>query len=219
MKLQQKHFLLIGFFLLVVLGIWALVHFSGPTSVTSMTPEEATAKLILPTTQIQGPSSSTVTVVEFLDYECPGCGAFNPTMVKVRQEFAGQIRYAIRLFPLVEIHQHAKGAAIAAVCAGKQGHFFDYGDALFANQQRLERDDLSHYADALHLDVTAFNACLDDQSVADFVVSERKAADALGLNGTPTLFVNGVMLNGIPTQAQLEKIINDRLHVASSTTP
>lgn len=197
--------------LLIVGGVYALIRFGGQPTIATMSPEEVQSKLILPTTNVEGPASSTVTVVEFLDYECPACGALNPAMVKVRDEFAGKIRYAIRLFPLVEIHQHAKGAAIAAVCAGKQGKYFDYGDALFANQQRLERNDLVHYADALHLDASAFNTCLDDPSVADFVVSERKAADALGLDHTPTIFVNGAEIDGTPTQAQLEEIIKQRL--------
>jgi protein-disulfide isomerase len=211
MKASAKWLVIGGLVVLGALLVYLLVRSGAASNPLSQSPDALASKLILPTTQVEGPASSTVTIVEFLDYECPACGGFNPTMMKIRQEYAGKIQYAVRLFPLVEIHQYAKGAAIAAVCAGKQGKFFEYGDALFANQQHLERADLIHYADALHLDTKAFNTCLDDQSVADFVVSERKAADTLGLDHTPTIFVNGEMLDAIPTQAQLEQIINQRL--------
>ncbi|MFZ2803767.1 MAG: thioredoxin domain-containing protein [Patescibacteria group bacterium] len=183
-------------------------------SMVSLDPAQAEKQLVLSTTNVEGPATSTVTIVEFLDYQCPSCGAFNPTMVAIRKEYAGKIRYAVRLFPLTELHPNAKGAAIAAVCAGKQGHFFDYGDLLFNNQDRLDRNSLILFANSLGLDANAFSTCLDDPTVAAFVASERADADRLGLDRTPTIFVNGAELDGVPTQAQLEAIINPILSPA-----
>lgn len=215
---RELKFILMSFGTFLVVGSLALylllirgANGDAPKLSARSTPQEVEAALISPTTRVEGPATSTVTIVEYLDYQCPSCGALNPVMKKIRQEYAGRIRFAVRLFPLVEIHQYAKGSAIAAVCAGKQDHFFDYGDALMANQQRLTRDDLVSYAGAFHLDIAAFNACLDDSAVADFVVSERKAADALGLDHTPTIFINGEALEGTPTYEQLKVLIEQRL--------
>lgn len=160
---------------------------------------------------VEGPASSTVTVVEFLDFQCPSCAGFHPAMKKIRDEYAGRIRYAQRMFPIAELHEFAKGAAIAAVCSSKQNKYFEYADALIVNQDHLERADLVRYADALHLDVTAFNACLDDPAIADFVVAERKAGDALGVQGTPWLFINRESIEGTPTYEQLKQLIDERL--------
>ncbi|MFH1620634.1 MAG: thioredoxin domain-containing protein [Patescibacteria group bacterium] len=167
---------------------------------------------VLPTgIPVEGPATSTVTIVEFLDFQCPACGAFYPIMKRIREEYAGKIRFAERQMILPEIHEYAKGASIAAVCAGKQDKYFEYADALMVNQSRLGRDDLIRYADALHLNMDLFNKCLDDPAVADFVVEERKAGEALGIIGTPWLFINRDSIEGTPTYEVLKKLIDDRL--------
>ncbi len=169
------------------------------------------AGLILPTTPVEGPVSSTVTIIEFLDFECPGCAAFHPVMQRIRQEFAGRIRYAQRLFPLVETHPHAKGAAIAAVCAQRQNQYYPYADALIVNRDHLTRDDLIHYAEALRLDRAAFVTCLDDPTAAEVVIAERKAGEALGIDSTPTIFLNDAVFEGIPSYEQLRTLIEQGL--------
>ncbi|MBI5655117.1 vitamin K epoxide reductase family protein [Candidatus Uhrbacteria bacterium] len=162
-------------------------------------------------TPTEGPVSSTVTVVEFLDLECPGCRDYYPIMKKIREDYAGRIRYVVRIFPLIELHAHAKQAAIAAECAKQQGKWFEYVDAALINQNALERDDLVRYADALHLDTKAFSACLDDQKVADAVMAERKAGEAIGINKTPMIFVNDGVLEQLPTYQQFKYLLDEEL--------
>lgn len=174
-------------------------------------PKEHAGELLPEGIPVEGPATSSVTIVEFLDFQCPACGAFNPIMKKIREEYAGKIRYAQRQMILPEAHQYAKGASIAAVCAGKQNKYFEYADALIVNQSRLTRADLEGYADALHLDVAVFKTCLDDPTVADFVVAERKAGEALGITGTPWLFINRDSIEGTPTYEQLKQMIEARL--------
>lgn len=169
------------------------------------------AEILPPGIPVEGPASSTVTITEFLDFQCPSCAAFHPVMKSLREEYAGRIRFAQRQFPLVEIHQYAKGAAIAAVCADKQGKYFEYADALISNQAHLERADLVRYAEALKLDAAVFQTCLDDQSVADFVVKEREAGQKMGIKGTPWIFVNDEALSYTPTYDQLKKLIDEGL--------
>ena len=179
------------------------------TSISS--PADADSALLPSYIPVEGPATSTVTIVEFLDFQCPSCGAFQPTMVKIRKEYAGRIRYAERMFPLVELHPYAHGAAIAAECALKQNKFFDYSDALMANQDHLQHDDFIRYAEALHLDSHAFATCLEDKSVSDFVDAERKAGEALGIDATPTFFINDEeQVGGIPYE-QLKATIDAKL--------
>lgn len=184
--------------------------------VAARTPRGATGEVLPAGIPVEGPATSSVTIVEFLDFQCPSCGAFHPVMKRIREEYAGRIRFAQRQFILPELHVNAKGAAIAAVCAGRQQRYFEYADAMIVNQAQLERADLVRYAEALKLNVDAFNACLDDPSVAEFVVSERKAGEAIGVQGTPWLFVNRDSVEGTPTYDQLKKIIDDRLTTGAS---
>lgn len=162
-------------------------------------------------TPTEGPASSTVTVVEFLDLECPGCRDYYPIMKKIREDYAGRIRYAVRIFPLTELHAHARQAAIAAECAKQQGKWFEYVDAALINQDALERDDLVRYADALHLDIKAFSACLDDQKTADIVMAERKAGEAIGISHTPTIFINDGVLDQLPNYLQFKGLLDGEL--------
>lgn len=162
-------------------------------------------------TPIEGPATATVTLVEFLDFECPGCAAYHPIIQQIRQEFTGQIKYVQRLMPLVEIHKHARASAIAAVCAQEQGKYFEMADALIANRTNLERSDLEHYADALRLDATRFKTCLDDPAMGSRVDAARKAGDAMGITQTPTLFLNDEELSDLPSLETLRSLIKARL--------
>lgn len=168
-------------------------------------------ELIRPDTPLEGPFAAKVTLMEFLDYECPACAAYHPIMQAIREEFKGKIKYAVRQFPLTESHRFAKGASIAAVCAQKQGKFFEYSDVLFANRQYLRRADLERYAEEMGMDAAAFKACLDDKTVADLVVRDRQEGEALGVLGTPTLFINGKRLDDLPGLDDLRRRLNQGL--------
>ncbi len=194
------------------LGMWVLTADHGGGQLPVIGPADGGKPVLInETTQTEGPATSTVTVVEFLDLECPSCGEFSLVMKKIREEYSGRIRYAVRIFPLLEIHKDAKTSAAAAYCAGKQGEWFDYIDAALANQTALQRADLVRYADALHLDTKAFEACLDDPKIADEVMAERKAGEAIGIDHTPSIFVNDAILDQTPNYSQLKQIIDERL--------
>lgn len=205
--------------LIAVLGggfmMWSLLsdRVGGilPKLEPSQSVEQNMQALVPVGTQITGLATSTVTVLEFIDVECPGCRAFHPVIQQLRQEYGDRVRFAQRLFPLYEIHTHAKTSAIAAVCAGKQGKYWEYVDAAVLNQQRLEREDLVRYAGALKLDTAAFSLCLDDRVVASIVDAERKAGEKLGINSTPTLFVNDEILSEPPSYEEFKKILDQKL--------
>lgn len=185
----------------------------NPTVVSplSLSQTSSTTELILSTTPIDGPFAAKVTIVEFLDYQCPGCGAYYPVLKQMRDEFKGKIRFAVRQFPLAEIHPYAKGAAISAVCAQRQNKFFEYSDILFQNQQYLRRLDLERYAEEMGLDMQAFKTCLDDPAVAMQVVQDRKQGEVLGIRATPTVYINGTMMKDLVPPDELRKIITQQL--------
>jgi len=209
-EIKWSFYALLISFILGGLLLWNLLYRSDEAG--QLSSGNVTVEQLLPTAlPIEGPATATVAVIEFLDFECAGCAAYHPLMKQIRQEFAGKIRYAQRLMPLVEIHTFARPAAIAAVCADKQGRFFDYGDALLANRLNLTRPDLERYASALRLDSAKFKTCLDDPSIGSFVDTERKAADAIGIKQTPTIFVNDLALDNLPTLEQFRGILKSKL--------
>lgn len=99
------------------------------------------------------------------------------------------MRYVLRDLPLESIHRNAFKAAEATHCAGDQGKYWEMHDRLFANQQQIARPDLSKHAEALGLDVTAFNQCLDNEKHTAAIRKSIAEAQSLQVGGTPTFFV------------------------------
>lgn len=216
--LSSKHRLVLigGILLILVVGAFILLR---PDPATSK-PEQSfdtianvttTTDLVPAWAPIEGPFNAKVTIVEFLDFQCQGCGGYFPVLKQMREEFKGKMKFVARQFPLVEIHEHALGAAIASVCAQRQGKFFEYADALFQNQQYLRRNDLEHYAEEQKLDTAAFNTCLDDPSAQAQVVSDRKSGEAIGVKFTPSIYINGKLMNTLVSPEELRKMINAEL--------
>ncbi|MFH1973253.1 MAG: thioredoxin domain-containing protein [Patescibacteria group bacterium] len=182
-----------------------------PESVTVEVSQEVMTMLASPTAPTEGPTTAKVMVTEFLDYQCEGCMQFQPTMDRVRETYQGRVRFVVRHFPLVEGHSFSKGAAIAATCADRQGEFFGYSSTLFAHQDALARTDLEGYAAELGLDEASFVACLDDVSVAEQVMADRRDGQSLGVRQTPTIFLNDAMLSGIPSEEEFRSLIDGML--------
>ena len=145
---------------------------------------------------VRGPATAPLTLLEYGDYECPFCGAAHPIVKEVERLFEGDLRFAYRHFPLSQIHPHAYQAAEAAEAAGAQGRFWEMHDLLFEHQDRLGTPDLITYADALGLDLTRFVHDLETHAHAPRLREDFLSGVRSGVNGTPTLFVNGVRHNG-----------------------
>jgi Na+/H+ antiporter NhaA len=140
---------------------------------------------------IRGADDALVTLVEYGDYECPYCGQAEAVVRELLVSFGHDLRYAWRHLPLNEVHPNARSAAEAAEAAGAQGAFWEMHDRLFEHQDQLTTADLLLHAEALGLDADRVRDELDlrkyDQRVAEDVAS----ADASGVAGTPTFFING----------------------------
>ncbi len=137
-----------------------------------------------------------VTVVEFLDFECEACGAYYPVVEDLRQEYAGQITYVVRYFPLPG-HFNSTHSAVAAEAAAQQGRFEEMYQRLFDTQaewgeaQESRAELFRSYAADLGLDMTAYDAAVANPKTEQRVRADFDEGRALGVGSTPTFFVNG----------------------------
>ena len=154
---------------------------------------------------MRGSADAPVTIVEFSDFECAHCAAFHESLDDVLHRMGPSVRVIFRHFPLdsacnpkvgASVHPSACLAAVAAECAGEQGKFWQYHNALFANQQELGRAFLIQYATRLGMDVARFTECLGSAEVQARVRDDAAEGARLGIDSTPTVFINGRRIKG-----------------------
>jgi protein-disulfide isomerase len=141
-----------------------------------------------------GSDSAPVQIIEFADYECPYCQQVNADLTRLREQFGNSVSVTYKDFPL-PMHPLAARAAEAARCAGAQGKFWEFHDSLFETK-RLQVSDLKEQARKLKLDSARFDQCLDSGEQAAAVKKDSKEGQRLGLQGTPSFFINGHFMSG-----------------------
>jgi protein-disulfide isomerase len=146
----------------------------------------------------RGPSSASVTLVEYADFECPFCARAYPVVRELERRYGDQLRVVFRHNPIGRTHPHAHLAAQASEAAALQGAFWPMHDALFEHQDALEERDLVERARALGLDVARFERDLRSPSVVERVHADEVGAVRSGVVGTPTFFNNGVHFRDKP---------------------
>ncbi|WP_222850267.1 Na+/H+ antiporter NhaA [Allosaccharopolyspora coralli] len=142
---------------------------------------------------IRGPEDAQLTLVEFVDFECPFCAHATGSWEDLHERFGDDLRYVVRHLPH---HPHGPIAARAAEAAANQGMFWPWLDFVFTRQHALERDNLVDYAVELGLDVETFTEDLDSAEVAKRVERDAASAADSGAHATPTFFVEGCRLLG-----------------------
>jgi Na+/H+ antiporter NhaA len=140
---------------------------------------------------IRGPDTAPVTLVEYGDYQCPYCGQAEVVIRELLEEFGDELRYVWRHLPLNDVHENAQMAAEAAEAAGAQGAFWPMHDKLLSSQDELTPRDLKRYAEELGLDVERFWDELRRREHAERIAEDVASADASGVAGTPSFFING----------------------------
>jgi protein-disulfide isomerase len=156
-----------------------------------------------------GPENAPVQIVEFADYECPYCQKVNEDLKKVREQFGDQVSMVYKDFPL-PMHPLAGRAAEAARCAGVQGKFWEFHDSLFQTK-KLQIPDLKQEARTLQLDAARFDHCLDSGEQIPTVKKDAQEGQRLGLQGTPSFFVNGHFMSGAIGYAKLRETVLQEL--------
>jgi protein-disulfide isomerase len=159
----------------------------------------------------QGPADAKVTMVEFVDFECPFCGRYaRDTLPQLRREYGDRIRYVSRQFPL-DIHPNADRAALAAECAGEQGRYWPFHDVLFKHQEALGKPDLADYAREVGLDMGRYESCLRDPATDARVQHDIEDGRRYGVTGTPAFFIDGRLVSGAQPFAQFKSALDAAL--------
>jgi len=141
-----------------------------------------------------GSENAPVQIIEFADYECPYCQKVNDDLRRLREQFGDQVSLVFKDFPLPS-HPLAARAAEAARCAGVQGKFWEFHDALFQTK-RIQVSELKLQARTLKLDTARFDQCLESGEQLAVVKKDAQEARRLGLEGTPSFFINGHFMSG-----------------------
>jgi Na+/H+ antiporter NhaA len=209
-------------------GAWGVFH------VIRMLPAQVRARQVLGTRDdildlsdevdperdhIRGADDAPVTLVEYGDYECPYCGQAEVVIRGLLDEFGDDLRYVWRHLPLVDVHQHAQMAAEAAEEAAQQGEFWGMHDKLLAHQDDLTPTDLTRYANDLGLDLDEFWNGITRHEHASRIADDVASADASGVSGTPSFFINGRRHQGaydIPTLTRAVRSARTRAHLAET---
>jgi len=162
---------------------------------------------------VRGSVDAPVKIIEYADYECPYCQQIQPILNRVEADFKGKIAFTYKDVPL-PMHSHAEKAAEAAHCAGEQGKYWEYHDMLFA-AKTLEVPQLKDHARQLKLDGAAFDKCLDSGAEAGAIRPFVTEAQGVGLQGTPSFFINGRYFSGGLSYEQFRNVIEEELGAAA----
>src|SRR5262245_14237526 len=216
-QIRMKHYLpfvIIAAVLVTAVGVGVLMFRSSqpqpPATPTPVSDSRATSN---------GPASKgAVTIDEYGDYQCPPCGALHPILKTLKGEYGGRIQIAFHHFPIPQLHNHALEASYAAAAAGLQGKFWEMHNLLYENQSLWSpvgdfRPIVIDFARQIGLDVPRFTRDMDGLQVVTIVSEDTQRAIALGVNSTPTVFINGQLIENLTVEG-LRKEINQRLPVS-----
>lgn len=157
-----------------------------------------------------GSADADVTLIEFGDFECPACRALARVLKDVVASSDGKVAVLYRHMPL-ESHRFSEPAALAAECAAREGRFEAMHDTLFVSQKSFGLVPWTELALSAGVeDTTAFRDCMKDNSALAVISEDRAAAARLGVNGTPTVLVNGVRFAGVPRREVIDSLISLR---------
>lgn len=197
----------LAFLLVVAGGVWLYT-----TSKPAATPKANTNAANAPKTPVipanaplgaqppnqAGSPTASVTIEEFADFQCGSCAAAHPAMNEIKAMYGSRIRFIFRNYPLaIPAHDKAYDAAVAAESAGMQGKFWDMQNLLFTNQQTWTSNPnykqmWNEYAQKLGLDVAKFQSDMAGIGAKGRVDADKQRGQALNVNSTPTIFLNGV---------------------------
>jgi protein-disulfide isomerase len=161
-----------------------------------------------------GPKDAPVQLIEFGDFECPYCQKVHVELTRLREQFGDKVAIIYKDFPL-PMHASSQKAAEAARCAGAQGKFWEFHDALFETH-KLQVPDLKAEARTLKLDGARFDQCLDSGETTAAVKKDLEQAKHLGLTGTPSFFANGHFMSGAIVYAKLRETVEAELGMPST---
>lgn len=191
------------------------VYYFYATSNSSSTPVDTESVVIKQTDHVRGAKDGKVTLVEFGDFQCPACASYEPIVRQVMADNKDILKFSFRHFPLYAMHKNALLAAKASEAAALQGKFWEMHDKLYDKQEEWgealnARDFIMTYATTIKLDTKKFAADLENKAIEEKILAELKEGVKLGVEGTPTFFINGKKVESNPRNlADFNKLIKD----------
>lgn len=165
-----------------------------------------------------GPANARVVLVEFSDFQCPYCVKAVEKINAVLKAYPKDVRLIFKQYPL-ESHPQASISAAAALAAHNQGKFWQMHDILFANRTKLSRPNILGWAAQIGLDMKRFNADLDSDAIKKAVVRDTQDGDKAGVEGTPTVFIDGQRYNGELALEAIKPVIDGELKRMAGSKP
>lgn len=163
-----------------------------------------------------GKEDAKLVMIEYSDFQCPACGQYYPIIKQLEAAFPNDLRVVYRQFPLRQIHPNAELAARASEAAGTQGKFWEMHDKLFETQKDWSaatnaQDIFTGYAEQLGLNKEQFVSALTSEGIAKAVLEDESTGRSLGVQGTPTFFLNGKKLNNPRSFDEFKKLLETEL--------
>lgn len=197
----------------VVTGLVVRREFFAPQPPDPTAPRQVAGWEPLATgASVLGSADAPVRIITFSDFQCPFCARVNEGMERVRANDPQRVAVVFRHFPLENIHPHAVAAANAAECAGAQGRFEAYHDALFAAQDSIGKRAWDAFARQAGVpDLAEFGRCVAENRFAARVATDQKAGEKLGVNGTPAFIFEGKLITGADAPERLDAWVKEAL--------
>ncbi len=184
----------------VIIVVVGALFMGGKSSPDKPVPPADANVLVRPDSNRTASKSAKVTLVEFGDYQCPACGASHPIVEQLLKEYEGKVNFVFRNYPL-PMHPNAMIAAVAAEASGSQGKYFEMHRELFGNQSEWAEsknpmEHFTNYADSIGLDTVKFIKDVEDKKFEDKIKKDITDGNSVGVNATPTFFINGQKQSG-----------------------
>ncbi|MEK7551748.1 MAG: DsbA family protein [Patescibacteria group bacterium] len=206
----------VGVALAIILGIFGLAMLVNSSS------NSTTSSLKVPVLNdkdlyTKGDKKAKVTLTEYGDFQCPACASYHPIVKAIIEEYKDKILFIYRDFPLINAHKYAHLSSRAAFAANKQNKYWEMYDLLYQNQnswaKSTKAEDLFvDYAKELGLDIDKFSADLNSSEAKTFVDESLATATGLGINSTPSFFINGVKIDSPSSFDEFKEIIDNELN-------
>ena len=162
------------------------------------------------TAPFKGGAKAKVVINEFSDFQCPFCARGRTVVDQISKHYGDKVKIVFRNFPL-DFHKDAMPAAIAAKCAQRDNKFWEMHDKFFDNQRELSAESINKVAKEIGVDMAKFENCVKNNETAKEVQEDMKVAESIGVNSTPTFFVNGKRVAGALPFEQFKSIIDAEL--------
>jgi len=159
---------------------------------------------------VRGAKDAKVTIVEWADFQCPFCVRVNPTLEQVAKEYGDKVNFSFTHLPL-SMHSKARAAHQASEAAHRQGKFWEMHDRIFAKPRDLSPETYLRYANEMGLDIDQYNSDFESSSVRKVIDDDLAMASKLGVQGTPSFFINGRFVSGAQPYGAFARLIDEAL--------